>query len=185
MKFFGTDIKSLYFDYTSPVWHEPGCSHAIGGQLDVGLYRYEGREIQEFTLRLMCPGCGAVTFVSMNGEPDMERTDTSAIGFGLKPEKVAGLWLHPGPPLWRGEEHGPTKFYVTRTKDRPRAPEDVDGIVGWSPGRRGGIHWQAELAAVKYDMVVAKETADRDFKSRPAAVKWIAAHLEGDSEVTP
>lgn len=60
MKAFGTDIRSLYFEYKSPVWHEQGCSHAASGLLNAGLFTYESvnGETKETSIRLLCPAAG-------------------------------------------------------------------------------------------------------------------------------
>jgi hypothetical protein len=64
---------------------------------------------------------------------------------------------------------------VTRTSDRPRQPDDVAGIVAWTLGKRGGVHWGAGLGAT--DHGTAKTGAGQEFSSRRAAVAWIAAQL--------
>lgn len=184
MSVFGKTIASLYFEYESMCWHEPGCPQADGDQWQVTRHVYYGigSEDEETTLRFLCEQCGSIVLLAFKGIPEPEFSSTDALGFGAKPERVAGLWLHPGPRLWEGEEHGHSDYYVTRTKDRPRTPEDVAGVVGFGLGPRGGIRWRAGLGANEYGR--AKTVAEDPFKSRPAAVKWITEHLDEDQEVT-
>lgn len=181
MSAFGNTIASLYFEYEPMPWHEPGCSRAGSDQWQVTRYTYYGIlvEHEETTLRFMCGQCGAAVLLSLKGIPEPEFSDIATLGFGSKPERVSGLWLHPGPRLWPGEEHGPSSFYVTRTKDRPRDPEDVAGVVGWELGPRGGVRWRAGLGANEYGG--AKTVADGPFSSRRAAVTWIAGALQSPS----
>lgn len=182
MSTFGTTIASLYFEYESLSWHKPGCPQADGDQWQVTRHTYYGyaEENEETTFRFMCEQCGTTVLLSMKGIPQPEFSSTEALGFGSKPERVAGLWLHPGPRLWAGEKHGPTSYYVTRTKDRPRTPEDVVGAVSWNLGPRRGTHWRAGVGANEYGH--AKTLADDLFSSRTAAVKWIANALENTPE---
>lgn len=178
----GQNIRSLYFDYRPVNRHAPGCPREGSDVWEAAFYTYENfdGEVKETVVRFLCAECGAVAFFSAGGSLSEEYTDTGEIGFGSKPERCAGLWLHAGPTLWRGEGHGPSAFYVTRTKDRPRETEDLVGAVSWFTGPRGGIRWQVGMGATKYGS--AKTAADRDFGSRRAAVAWIADRLDSDPE---
>jgi hypothetical protein len=185
MSSFGRHITSLYFEYNPVNRHAPGCPRQGSDLWEVTRYAYEGfsGETRETTVRILCAECGAAMFFSTDGTLAEECTDASVIGFGSRPERAAGLWLHPGPVLWRGEGHGPASFYVTRTKDRPRTPGDVTGAVGWGLGPRGGTRWNAGLGLTQHGNI--QTPAGRDFTSRRAAVAWIAGQLDGDPQDRP
>lgn len=78
-----------------------------------------------------------------------ECTNVSKIGYGSKPARAAGLWLHPGPPFVNRDDHGPEAHYVTGSKDSPSTREDVIGLVGWKIGKRGGKVWWAGYGPVR------------------------------------
>jgi hypothetical protein len=177
-------ISSLYFMYQAVAGHAEGCPRAGTDLWEATRFTWEGLdgEIRETTLRFACFECGVVAFEMIDGPvTDRERTHCSQVGFGSKPESVAGLWLHPGPRLsLYGEDPGPLRYLVTLTSDRPRQPDDVAGIVGWTLGKRGGVHWGAGLGVTDYG--TAKRGARQDFGSRRAAVAWIAAQLAGEGQ---
>jgi hypothetical protein len=177
---FGQDIASLYFRYKSAAGHMPKCALAGTDTWETTRFTwssFDGSKTQT-TLRLACGECGAVTFLRFDEEESFEATHASQVGFGTRPERVAGLWLHPGPLIWRHDDRGPTSFYVTRTKDRPRDPADVAGVVGWHLGKRGGVRWSAGTGCTAYGSI--EVGAGQDFASRRAAVAWIAAALTAD-----
>jgi hypothetical protein len=178
----GHDIADLYFGYRPVAGHYPDCSRAGTDVWEATRFRYEsfnGEVISE-VLRFACSGCGAVTFFGFDQDASTESTHAGEIGYGAKPEKVAGLWLHPGPRLWYGEDRGPTAFYVTTGRDRPRQPEDAAGVVGWRLGPRGGIRWTAGVEVTPRGQV--SRDSGQQFSSRRAAVAWIAAHTRADGE---
>lgn len=179
----GRTIEALYFGYQPAAGHLDGCPRRGSDTWDVTRYTrlsFDG-QARETVLRLACGQCGVLHFCSFDGE-STETTHASVLGFGRKPEKVAGLWLHAGPPLWYGDDRGPLSWYVTVTRDRPQRPEDVAGVVGWSTGPRGGIRWRAGIGVTEYGN--AREAAGQDFASRRAAVAWIAARVN-PGEVKP
>lgn len=178
----GRHIASLYLDYRPFGRHQPGCAAAASSQWEVTEYTWEpyGSQESEDTIRLACHECGAVVLLAWKSTVEespvkQEHTHADHIGYGSKPARVAGLWLHPGPSLWRGEQNGPTAYYLTKTKERPRTHADVVGVVGWKMGPRGGTKWVAGTGCTERGNV--KRAADREFDSRPAAVKWVAAEL--------
>jgi hypothetical protein len=177
------NISSLYFGYRPVAGHAPGCSREGTNQWEAMCFtreRFGSDEPWETTLRFFCSECGHVVLATSVGEPTMEYTHVSRIGYGAKPERVAGLWLHPGPVFRYYDDRGPTAFYVTRGKDRPRVPADVLGVVGWHLGKRGGVRWSAGLGCTDYGSV--RTDSGQDFGSRRAAVAWIAAQPEGAGE---
>jgi len=189
----GRHISSLYFDYRPVGRHQAGCAAAASNRWEVTEYTWapSWSSKTEYTIRLACPECGNAVFFAWKEDDNAEevpvkREQVSAkyIGYGSKPERCAGLWLHAGPSLGYGvDKDGPTAYYLTTTKEQPRTPEDVAGIVGWKTGPRGGIRWVAGVGCTDRgtmgctDRGSAGRIADHDFGSRPAAVKWVAAEL--------
>jgi hypothetical protein len=174
----GHGISDLYFGYLSPAGHLPGCPHAGTGIWEATQHVRRGPdgEARETTFRFACHDCGVVHFESIDGAmSSFETTHATEAGYGSKPEKVLGLWLWPGPRIWHGDERGPMAYYVTRDKERPRAPGDVAAVVGWGTGPRGGTRWRAGLEPSDYGTV--KTPAGQDFPSRRAAVAWVAAQI--------
>jgi hypothetical protein len=176
----GYGIAALYFDFGPVAAHCAGCPREGTDVWEVTRHQrknFDG-EVQETTLRLACHECGAVLFESFDGQSaSFEATHASETGYASKPERVLGLWLWPGPRIWRGDERGPMAYYVTRSKGRPRAAGDVAGVVGWRTGPRGGVKWAAGLAPTEYGTV--QTPSGQDFGSRRAAVAWIAAQIGG------
>lgn len=174
--YYGRDINSLYFGYRPVGWHEPGCPRQDTGLWEVGQHSYVNFDgvLKESTLRFVCTECGAAAFFSTDGMHTEEYTGTGHIGFGSKPQQVMGLWLHAGPALYRGEKHGPSEFYVTRSKDRPASPEDIVAAVAWGLGPRGGIRWAIGFGETQYGLVQSRWGW---FSSRRAAVKRVAEVL--------
>jgi hypothetical protein len=173
------NIRAQYFGFRSLAAHLPGCPHAGTDTWEATRYTdttWDGETVRETTIRLACHDCGVVAFETFDAAPSsFECTHADNVGYGARPEKAAGLWLHPGPPIWHGHEAGPTTYYVTQIRDRPRAPADVAGVVGWHLGPRGGVRWGAGIGQT--DSGCVREGAGRDWTSRRAAVAWIAARL--------
>lgn len=172
----GKTIDALYFGYGPAAGHAPGCVRHGTDTWDVTRFTRlgTGDQADETVIRLACDKCGVITFASFDGDRTTETTHADVIGFGSKPEKVAGLWLHAGPPFWYGDDR-PECYYVTVTKDRPQRPEDAAGIVAWSRGPRGGTRWQAAHGLTERGR--AREQAGRNFPCRRAAVEWIAGAI--------
>jgi hypothetical protein len=127
--------------------------------------------------RFACHDCGAVHMETIDGEPGtFETTSSAKVGYASRPEKVARLWLWPGPLMFYDDDkRGPMAFYVTETKTRPRQPADTVGLVSWGFGPRYGIKWQAGMGVSDHHTVAVR--AEQDFTSRRAAVAWIAGEL--------
>jgi hypothetical protein len=177
----GHNLRSLYFKFQPVAGHMPGCTRAGTDLWEVTRFTrdWDG-DTRQTTFRFACHDCGVVAFESIDGPmASVEHTHASEIGYGSRPEKVAGLWLHPGPRIWHGDDRGPTAYYVTRTKDRPQSPDDVAGVVGWHLGPRHGIRWSAGLHPTDHGTVTT--TSGQDWSSRRAAVAWIAAQVTGES----
>lgn len=176
--YFGRHIADLYFRYRPVSGHASDCPAAADNAWQVAEYRHESFDgtKTETVLRLVCDRCGGVRFFTSHDEMSYETTNVANIGFGAKPERVAGLWLHPGPPIWHGHEWGPMAFYVTTTKERPRVVADVAGVIAWRQGKRGGQRWDAGIGLTDYGSI--QTGAGRDFATRHAAAAWIKSELE-------
>jgi hypothetical protein len=170
------NISTLYFAYRPVAGHMPSCSRAGTDIWEAADFRHENfdGETTEYTFRFACFECGSVAFFRFGTGPDtIEGTSAVNIGFGSAPERVLGVWLHPGPRFWHADDRGPAAFYVTLGKDRPRVPADVVGVVGWHLGKRGGVRWSAGLGCTSHGGV--ETISEQDFGSRRAAVAWITA----------
>lgn len=175
-------IDALYFGYKPVAGHAEDCLRRGTDVWEVTRHTeyvpsWSDRH-PEVTLRLACHECGVIYFQTTGAEPSFQTTHASEIGYASRPEKVAGVWLHPGPRIWHGDERGPSRFYVTATKDRPRQPADVLGMVGWSLGRRGGVRWGAGVGCTGHGTVEVS-SGDQTWTSRRAAVAWVVANAAG------
>jgi hypothetical protein len=175
----GRTVDALYFDYQAAAGHEPDCPRHGTDVWEVTRHTWQLRSLDrtEITIRLACHDCGVVHFDRFDAEPSTETTHASQIGYVGKPERVVGLWLHPGPRIWHGDDRGPAVYLVTTSKERPKRPEDVIGKVGWSLGSRGGVRWSAGLGCTGHGTVLTP--AEQTWPSRRAAVAWVAANAAG------
>jgi hypothetical protein len=177
-------IRALYFDYHPVASHLEGCRFRGTDTWEVTRHVWEsfdGERVEE-TIRLACHDCGVVHFRGpTDGTGSLENTHADHVGYASKPEKVLGIWLWPGPRLWHGEERGPSSFYVTSTKDRPRQPSDLIGVVGWHLGPRRGIRWGAGVGCTEHG-TVRISSGDQTWTTRRAAVAWVIENMaEGDA----
>jgi hypothetical protein len=174
-------IAKQYFDYRPAADHEPACSRYGSDVWEVTRYQERGLsstydyETRQTVIRLVCQECGVIHSEMMPGEPSTETTSSALLGFGSRPVREAGLWLWAGPLIWNGDDRGPTTFFVTSTKSRPRTADDVLGVVAWGLGQRGGIRWTCGTGYTGWGCKVAGP--EKGFSSRRAAVKWVAAEL--------
>lgn len=172
----GRDVFAMYFCYAAAAEHVAGCSRAGTDLWEVTRYtqyNYTGTdEVRETTVRLVCHECHTVHFERSPGLMERETVPASEAGYGAAPEKVAGLWLHPGRPLPFPFGKGPERYYITRCKDRP-ALADVLGMVAWTRGPRGGTRWGAGAGLTEWGS--AERGSGQQWASRTAAVRWVAA----------
>jgi hypothetical protein len=177
MSVLGMHIDSLYFRYQPAAGHFPDCARAGTALFEVAEFIWESYDgtVRETSIRLVCRTCGSVKFIKFDGAAGFGGTVVNRIGYGSKPDHVAGLWLHPGPPILPGDDRGPTAYLVTTTRACPADRADVAGVVGWRAGPRGGIRWQAGLGYSEHGHVTT--SADQTWASRRAAAAWIAAQL--------
>ena len=173
-------IAQQYFDYQPAAGHLEACSRHGSDVWEVTRWQERGLsssyddEIRQTVIRLVCQECGVIHSEIITGEPTTETTSSAVLGFGSRPIREAGLWLWAGPLIWNGDDRGPTTFFVTADKARPRSADDVLGVVGWGLGQRGGISW---FAGTGYTGWGVKEAAPGKFHTRRGAAKWIAAEL--------
>lgn len=169
-------IAAQYFDYMPAAGHLEGCSRLGSDVWEVTRWRDRtfDDETRQTVIRLVCSECGVIHLEEMPGEPSTSTTSAAELGFGSRPVREAGLWLWAGPVIWHGDDRGPTTFFVTADKVRPRSADDVLGVVGWGLGQRGGVKWFSGTGYTGYGV---KEAAPDKFSTRRAAAKWIAAEL--------
>jgi hypothetical protein len=178
-------ISGHYFRFSPVAGHAEGCPHHGTDTWEATCYRdtrFDG-EVRVTVFRFACHDCGAVHMETIDGEPGtFETTSSAKVGYASRPEKVAGLWLWPGPLMFYDDDkRGPMAFYVTETKTRPRQPADTVGLVSWGLGPRYGIKWQAGMGVSDHHTVAVR--AEQDFTSRRAAAAWIAAQLAAGNRV--
>lgn len=143
----------------------------------------------ETTVRIVCRSCGVAHEIA--GElTGRTTTSTRALGYGLPPRKVAGLFLHPGEPFLaygRAVSDEPHDFVVTRDKTERVTADNVFGTISQHRGKRGAVQWTA-LAVPDpdgqygYGRPVRFAHAREAFRTVAAAAKWIAAQAEGGEQ---
>jgi hypothetical protein len=175
-------IDALYFDYKPVAGHMEDCRFHGTDLWEVSRHTEYvpswSERRPEVTLRLACHACGVVHFQTSDAEGSFETTNAGQVGYAGKPERVGGVWLHAGPRMWYGEERGPACFYVTTSKDRPRQPSDVLGMVGWGLGHRGGVRWSAGVGCTGHGTVEIS-SGDQTWTSRRGAVAWVVDPAAG------
>ena len=93
-------IDALYFDYRPVAGHLKGCRFHGTDMWEVTRHTWESfsGDIYEETIRLACHECGVVHFRGpTDGIGSFETTHADQVGYAGKPERVLGVWLHPGP----------------------------------------------------------------------------------------
>jgi hypothetical protein len=173
------NIDDLYFRYRSVAGHLEGCPRHGTDVREVTRFTRDSctGERRETTIRYACRPCGVVGFERADGDMSIEHTHASQIGYASRPERVLGVWLHPGPGIWYGDDRGPAVFFVTAAKEPPRRPEDVLGKVGWNLGPRHGLRWSAGLGCTGDGSVL--RGAAQTWTSRRAAVAWVVVNAGG------
>jgi hypothetical protein len=178
----GRSIDDLYFRYQPVAGHVVGCPHRDTNLWETTRFTwvsFDG-DRTETTIRYACRQCGMVNFEHVDSAMSFECTHASQVGYGSRPERVLGVWLHPGPRIWHGDERGPMVYLVTASKEPPRRPEDVTGKVAWFLGPRGGVRWSAGLGCTGHGTVVT--AADQNWASRRAAVAWVIENAPGGAQ---
>lgn len=181
-------IGHQYFGYRPVPGHASECTQGpasrweVATHVDYGFGEHD-REVRRESLRLTCTECGAVRFYGTTPDfgPGLEVdiTTTAGLGFGAAPERVAGVWLWPGPLALYAEKHGPESYLVTAYKVRPSSPGAVVGLIGWGRNlarSNGAVRWHAGVGCTEWGSI--KEAAPDHFTSKTAAAKWLAGQLE-------
>lgn len=174
-------ISDHYFGFVPLDGHRKTCSRFGTALWEIAHLRRErlrseeaGGDVVETITRTLCSECGVVR-LEHGDSGGSETTNVDRIGYGAKPQRCAGLWLHPG-PLWGWAEvdaHGPEAYYVTGSPTTPATRDDVLGQVGWFKTRRGAVRWYAAYGLTKAGHM-GRRPDPNEFKSRTAAAKWVA-----------
>ncbi|MDN3356033.1 hypothetical protein [Actinomadura sp. DC4] len=135
---------------------------------------------RECGLRLLCRSCGAVIQLHADDADALHYTNVTELGYGSKPERCAGMWLHPGAPLLPGE--GPYDYYVTDSPHPPADESQVAGVISRFVTKRGAKQWLAAYGQRQGGGAISR--TDEHFKTKAAAVKWITA-TRAAAESTP
>lgn len=185
-------IADHYLGFTPTTSHLKDCKFAGTDMWEVArLHRTRrraaeyGGDYTETIVRLLCRTCGVVHMD--HGESwGTQTTTTEQIGYGAKPQRCAGLWLHPGPVRYNhADSHEPELLYVTGSQTPPADHTDVIGIIGWerpfNGSRYGAVRWWAGLGVTEDGRARTLAPEDLTLKSRTAATRWVAeqhaAHL--------
>lgn len=185
-----------YFDWRPTPAHGKGCKQTRWEVRERRTdYPSSGRE--DIDLQLVCPevgGCGVAITWSFSLAPDKDEESgdprsgigyssgpVAHIGYGVKPVRVNGVWLHSGPPLLPGYGDGPDYYLVTSSPSPPAGWADVLGVIGQvrRHGRQLKGRWfaTADYAEGRHGGMSPQQTAE-DRTSRTAAVAWVIAQTE-------
>lgn len=205
-----TAVQSTYLGWEQPQ-HAEGCKRPvwevdIRRQEDAFRHRYglayeerpehsckdehcsHGNRFAEVTVRIVCRSCGMAELVTGEHTEDTGCTTTStrALGFGLQPRRVAGVYLWPGEPhlnVGRAVSDEPYDFLVTAARvDRVTEADVVGQITQWR-GKRGGVVWTAAAVPTErgpYGHGLGRirwARVEEGLKTPTAAARWIAARL--------
>lgn len=164
-------IHRTYFGYAPLGGHEHGC-RADNGGWEVSIATDERVDHDNVAdLRLVCRSCGRV--VLLHGK-NYEFTSVERIGYGSKPERCAGVWLHAGQPLtYLSTDPGPWDYYVTGYLTPPADESEVLGIITRAITPRGAQRWLAGYGQRPGGGAITN--TDERFKTKFAAVRWITA----------
>lgn len=177
-------ISETYLGFVPMTSHRPTCSRAGTSLWEVARIHRERLRSQEAggprtetTVRMVCTECGVV-HLDRGENWATTGTTTREIGYGAKPIRCAGLWLHPGPiyPVRDGAD--PDAYYVTGSPERPADPRDVIGIIGsyqpWDGIRNRAVRWWAGVGLTELGNGRTLAPDDLVLKSKTAAAKWVA-----------
>lgn len=140
-----------------------------------------GPTLNETTVRIVCPSCGAVVIV--RNEHGLKQMSTRHLGYGLPPRRLSGLLLWPGEPyinVGRLNSDEPHDFIVTRPGVTRPVRDDLVGEIGQSRTQRGAVRYHA-LAGLSPDGQygygdVRWTVATEGLRTVAAAAKWIASN---------
>jgi hypothetical protein len=177
-------ISEQYFGFTPMTSHRETCSRSGTNLWEVSRIHRErlrsqetGGPYTETAIRMVCTECGVVHLD--HGENwGTQGTTTREIGYGAKPIRCAGLWLHPGPIYPYRDDTDPETYYATGSPERPTEPRDVIGIIGWyrpfNGSRHGAVRWWAGIGLTELGNARTTAPDDLVLKSKTAAARWVA-----------
>lgn len=176
-------IHRTYFGYAPLGGHEPGCRAGNSGwEVSIATderYRVDqstGEEVDHSAadVRLVCRSCRRVVLFHLRGMNSYEYTHVDRIGYGTKPERCAGVWLHAGQPLtYLSDDPGPWDYYVTGSPTPPADESEVLGIMSRNLTPRQAQRWLAGYGQRPGGGAIT--STDERFKTKTAAVRWITA----------
>lgn len=143
-----------------------------------------GPRYERTSVRIVCLSCTALHVI--HAEMGLRQTPAQHTGYGLPPERKAGLLLWPGEPLltgWLAAEE-PFDYLVTSSLVTRPAKDNVVGEITQTRGKRGAVLYAAvaqldpagEYGYGEYRWARATE----GLRSVGAAAKWIAANVGGE-----
>lgn len=177
-------ISEQYFGFVPMATHKEACRWAGTNVWEVTKHEVcrrrteeDGGDYTDTTIRMICRDCGVVQ-MDVGQINTWQSSNITAIGYGSKPLRRGGLWLHPGPARIMAEsaQLGPETYYVTASDQAPRTLADAIGIVGWHREWRGSgwgpVRWLAGYGLTEYGSPA--EDLGQKHKSLTAAVHRIA-----------
>lgn len=165
-------IHEQYFGFRPVAGHMPDCPLYGTDMWEVTRNRAEplGGGQAEITIRMICRKCGVVQSETGTGEAS-ESTSTEKIGYGSRPSRSFGLWLHPGPAFAYLDDRGPESYFVTGSPTPPATESEVIGIISCYQTRRDATRWRGGYG---YRTGGGVEQAEEGLSSRNKAVHWVA-----------
>lgn len=164
-------IHEQYFGFRPVAGHMPDCPLYGTNMWEVTKHRTESLvgEPVEVTIRMICRKCGIVQSETGTGEASAG-TFTEAIGYGCRPMRSFGLWLHPG-PAYRFDDRGPESYFVTGSPDPPANESEVIGVISRYQTPRDATRWRGGYG---YRTGGGVDQAEDGISSRNKAVHWVA-----------
>lgn len=195
------DAHGLYLGWSQP-GHHPDCPRRVWEvdtrtNHDARRGRHEGAEhrcpnedcshddqYSELTVRVICRGCTAV-HVYVGEETARSGGSTRQLGYGQRPRKVGGLWLHPGAPLLYDDEV-PWDFLCALDRVDRLEREHIVGYIRQARGRLGALKWSAAAVPELGDtgrasgrpLTYRVRSGDGMFKTPTAAAKWVREQVD-------
>jgi hypothetical protein len=144
-----------------------------------------GPRYERTTVRIVCLSCTALHII--HAEMSLRQTPAQHAGYGLPPERKAGLLLWPGEPVLsfgRLATEEPFDYLVTRPGVSRPGKDNVVGEITQTRGRRGAVLYAAVAQldpAGEYGYGDHRWAhAAEGLRSVGSAAKWIASLAGGD-----
>ncbi|WNI16646.1 hypothetical protein [Actinacidiphila sp. ITFR-21] len=169
------DTKTEY-DVYRPRDRESTAPHACPAE-ECG----HGPRMERTTVRIVCRSCGCAYVIT--SETGVSTTSTRSLGYGLAPERRAGLLLWQGQPFLsfgRLSEDMPWDYIVTRPGVTRPVREDLVGEISQTRGKRGAVRYGAVAVPDpygRYGYGIRWAVATDGLATPTAAARWIAAQL--------